>query len=209
MEYSDKKIQILESAEKLIASKGFAATSVRDIAQDAGVNIAMISYYFGSKEKLLHEIFEWRAAHTLMQLKDISYSDDLTPMQKIEKLIDAFVKRATSQQCFHRIFMREQMIDRENELTQKILAFKKQNLGFIKALIKEGQDKGVFKKKVDVGLMMTTMNGTVQQIISTQHHYREMNNMTNLSDEAFQKYMNKKLSIHLKSLFKAMLTYEL
>ncbi|HNP53387.1 MAG TPA: TetR family transcriptional regulator [Ferruginibacter sp.] len=52
---SDKRQHIIENAEILFADKGFEGTSVRDIAKQAGVNLAMISYYFGSKEKL-----EWK-----------------------------------------------------------------------------------------------------------------------------------------------------
>ena len=48
----DKRDQILEAAEELFAQKGFEGTSVRDLAKKAKVNVAMISYYFGSKEKL-------------------------------------------------------------------------------------------------------------------------------------------------------------
>lgn len=59
VEYSTDK-KILYSAEKLFADKGFAATSTRDIAKSAGVNVSMISYYFGSKEKLFEEIFKVR-----------------------------------------------------------------------------------------------------------------------------------------------------
>ena len=43
---------ILIEAEKLFSEQDFDAVSVRDIAKEANVNIAMISYYFGSKEKL-------------------------------------------------------------------------------------------------------------------------------------------------------------
>ena len=52
--------KILFTAEKLFAEKGFYATSTRDIAKSAGVNVSMISYYFGSKEKLFEEIFKVR-----------------------------------------------------------------------------------------------------------------------------------------------------
>jgi AcrR family transcriptional regulator len=49
----DPKQQILEAAITLFARKGFSATGVREIAQTARVNIAMISYYFGSKRGIL------------------------------------------------------------------------------------------------------------------------------------------------------------
>jgi AcrR family transcriptional regulator len=44
--------KIIEAAIPLFATKGFAAVSVKELAEAAGVNIALISYYFGGKEKL-------------------------------------------------------------------------------------------------------------------------------------------------------------
>ena len=49
--FNDKQIQILEVAEILFAEKGFDGTSIRNIAKLAKINIAMVSYYFGSKER--------------------------------------------------------------------------------------------------------------------------------------------------------------
>ena len=63
MEYNDKQVQIMEIAEILFAEKGFNGTSVRDIAEKANVNLAMISYYFGSKDKLLEALFGYRGEH--------------------------------------------------------------------------------------------------------------------------------------------------
>jgi len=55
---SDPKKRILEAAISLFAQKGFAAVGVREIAAAAGVNIAMISYYFEGKVGILKEIME-------------------------------------------------------------------------------------------------------------------------------------------------------
>ena len=41
-----KREQILDVSERLFSEKGFEGTSVRLIASEAGVNVAMISYYF-------------------------------------------------------------------------------------------------------------------------------------------------------------------
>ena len=54
-----KREQILEVAEELIAENGFSGTSVRALAAKAGINVAMISYYFGSKEKLFEALVEY------------------------------------------------------------------------------------------------------------------------------------------------------
>jgi AcrR family transcriptional regulator len=54
----DPKKRILEAAIDLFSQKGFAAVGVREIAAEAGVNIAMISYYYDGKTGILKEILE-------------------------------------------------------------------------------------------------------------------------------------------------------
>ena len=56
----DTKELILNSAEKLFADKGFDGTSLRSITAGAGVNLAAIHYYFGSKEALLQAVLARR-----------------------------------------------------------------------------------------------------------------------------------------------------
>ncbi len=56
----DTKARILDVAERLFAEQGFAASSLRDITSEAGVNIAAVNYHFGSKEALLTAILERR-----------------------------------------------------------------------------------------------------------------------------------------------------
>ena len=50
--------RILQAAEDCFAEQGYSATSVRQIAETAGANPAMIHYYFGNKEALLRTVLE-------------------------------------------------------------------------------------------------------------------------------------------------------
>lgn len=206
--YSEKQVQIMEAAEKLFADKGFEGTSVRDIADTAGVNLAMISYYFGSKEKLMESMFAYRSEFFKLQLESMVQNKDMEPMQKMEILIDHYMDKLLNQQCFHRVMVREQMVNNNGFIAGQIIELKKRNQELIRQLIHEGQKKGVFKKHVDVPLMMMTMVGTVSQLITTQHYYRDINHLQSLSEEEFQKHIRKKLSQHLKKIFKAILTNE-
>jgi len=51
------KEKLIRSAELLFAESGFDGVSVRDIANAAGVNSALVGYYFGGKEGLLSEVY--------------------------------------------------------------------------------------------------------------------------------------------------------
>ena len=49
------KAALLEAAKQLIRERGYAGTSVRDLAAASGANLAAVNYHFGSREKLLNQ----------------------------------------------------------------------------------------------------------------------------------------------------------
>jgi AcrR family transcriptional regulator len=207
-ELTEKQLAIMEEAEKLIADNGYDGTSIRDIAHAADVNVAMISYYFGSKEKLLQAIFERRTEYWRTNLESLIEDKSVGSFEKMYKLIDNYVEKIFKQTCFHRIMAQQQMTNEDSPIKDLILETKKGNQELIKRLIQNGQKKGDFKKNVDTPLMMTTMMGTINQLLTTQHHYKVLNNLEHLSEEEFQKHITKKLSTHLKAIFKAILQNE-
>jgi AcrR family transcriptional regulator len=208
MEYNEKQVQIMETAEILFAEKGFNGTSVRDIAEMANVNLAMVSYYFGSKDKLLEALFSYRGEHLKLKLENIIEDKKLNSLEKINMLIDHYIDKVMSQQCFSRIMAREQVLNHTGITAELIFQMKKRNQELITRLIHQGQKKGEFKKNIDIPLMMVTMIGTGNNMVATQHYYRQVNNLQSMSEEEFQKHIKKKLSQHLKKIFKAILTNE-
>lgn len=196
----------METAEILFAEKGFNGTSVRDIAEKAHVNLAMISYYFGSKDKLLESLFDYRGEHVKLKLESMVEDKTLGSFEKLEMLIDHYIEKIMNQQCFSRIMLREQVVNHTGITAELITQMKKRNQQIISKLIHQGQKKGEFKRNIDIPLMMATLVGTAGHIIATQPYYKEINNLQSMNEEEFQKHMKKKLSQHLKKLFKAILT---
>src|SRR5882762_8106904 len=48
--------RIKDAAHKVFLTKGFAAATVREVAKEAGVNVALVNYYFGSKKHLFGSV---------------------------------------------------------------------------------------------------------------------------------------------------------
>jgi AcrR family transcriptional regulator len=55
---ADTKTRILDAAFRCLATRGYAALSVREIAKDAGANHALINYYFGTKDRLVIAVLD-------------------------------------------------------------------------------------------------------------------------------------------------------
>jgi AcrR family transcriptional regulator len=208
MEFTEKQIQIMETAERLFAERGFDGISVRDIADEAGINVAMISYYFGSKDKLMEALFEWRVGNIKIRVESLMQDDSISPLQKVYMLIDEHIERVMHKQSFYKIMVGVLATNKNPSILKAANTVKIRNAEVVNELIKDGQKKGIFKKKVDTVLMIATMVGTVSQMMMSQDYYREFNNQQDLSDEEFLGLLKRKLSTHIKILFKAILTNE-
>ena len=69
-ETADTRERLLKTALQFFAERGFDATSVRDLAAAAGVNLGAVNYYFGSKENLRLEAFRYGLEPMVRMLDD-------------------------------------------------------------------------------------------------------------------------------------------
>jgi len=90
---ADIRQQIMESAVDLFANQGYAATSVREIAERVGVNPAMIHYYFGNKEALLHAALE-QLLEPLTKAVAKMQKSKAAPLQDIVSLVIGVFSRS-------------------------------------------------------------------------------------------------------------------
>jgi AcrR family transcriptional regulator len=86
---AEEKIKI--AARKIFTRKGFAATRTRDIAEEAGLNLALLNYYFRSKEKLFEIIMLENFGQFLAGLRSILHDTNTSLDQKIEGIVDFYI----------------------------------------------------------------------------------------------------------------------
>jgi len=88
----NRKENILLAAERLFATRGFHGVSIRDIADEAGVPLALVGYYYGPKVSLYHEIYRQRAGYIGERLEALANAQrDAAPGQLLEEIVKAFV----------------------------------------------------------------------------------------------------------------------
>ena len=82
--------RILTAAQKVFLKKGMAGARMQDIADEAGINKAMLHYYFRSKEKLFEKIFAELSHHFFPKLVMIFESDE-SVFTKIEMVVAEYI----------------------------------------------------------------------------------------------------------------------
>jgi AcrR family transcriptional regulator len=199
---TDKKAHIINHAIELFAEKGFEGSSIRDLAARAGVNVAMVNYYFGSKEKLFESMVEDRASYTRGLLDEIANNTSYTDIEKMDRIIDAYINKLFSNRKFHRVMHQEMMLSQRESLQQGIVNVIYPNSVIIKTVIEAGIKKGTFRK-VDVPLVIATMVGTINQVLlSKSLCNRLLNKETGYVPYDDPRFV-KRLSDHLKELMRS------
>jgi AcrR family transcriptional regulator len=87
--------RIKEAARKLFTQKGFAATRTRDIAEEAGINLALLNYYFRSKQKLFDLVMMENFQEFIKGIT-VNFTDEsMTFDQRIDRIVAAYVDMLT------------------------------------------------------------------------------------------------------------------
>src|SRR5579875_739036 len=163
----DKKDHILDVAEKIFSDVGYDGASTRMISGEAGVNMAMLNYYFGSKEGLFMAVIERRISSFQNLLQNIGSDDSMTTWAKVEKYIDMYVERVVNNNCFQKLLYQEMSVIKRGELGDRLTRVILQNTSEVKKILKEGVDKGEFKKDIDIELVIAAIYGTKNFVINT------------------------------------------
>lgn len=202
-ELNDKQLHILEVAEKLFADKGFDGTSVRDISREAKTNIAMVSYYFGSKEKMLEALILNRVSDMRLQLENL-IRENISPLEKMDRLIELYLRRVNKNRCIYQILHFEFSSKKRRVNMSQFMEVKKQNLGFLQQIISEGQQDGSIRKDVNPLLLPPTILGTYFHFQMNRPLYEDI---LGLDTEAkCNAYIENELTDHIKQTIKALLT---
>ena len=82
--------KLLAAAKKVFTTKGMAGARMQDIADEAGINKAMLHYYFRDKDKLFEVIFLQEAEKFFPKINTI-FESDLPLFEKIEQFVNEYI----------------------------------------------------------------------------------------------------------------------
>jgi AcrR family transcriptional regulator len=197
----DKKDHILDVAERIFSDLGFDGASTRMISGEAGVNMAMLNYYFGSKEGLFLAIFERKISSFQTLLQNIGSDESTSSWDKLALCIDNYVERIIVNNCFQKLINREMTMNKRTELSDKITAILMVNVLEIKKILDEGAKNGSFFKDIDVQLVIASIFGTKNYIINTPN----ISSLILAHDIRDEKFLEEKLKPRIKTYMKRLL----
>lgn len=111
--------KIKAAARVVFHKKGYGATRTRDIAEEAGINLALLNYYFRSKEKLF-EIIMFETIFGFMQNMAMVLNDDKSSLEKKVELITSNYIDLITKEPNIPIFMLSEIRNHPDNLLEKL-----------------------------------------------------------------------------------------
>ena len=192
--FTEKQIHILDIAEELIAKKGYEGTSVRDICSKANINVAMISYYFGSKEKMMSYLYQYRVLKSRENFSE--FADTIKegkPEMQMKEIIKYIVSQLFKYNYFHG-FVTQELRHTEN-LKVELLDFYQLFVKKLDEVIKKGVASGVFTFTPKPEDILTTIIGSTLFVIRNKNFYELY--VPSKNEEAYAKEAEKKVRMNL------------
>ncbi|MFI5157637.1 MAG: TetR/AcrR family transcriptional regulator [Sphingobacteriales bacterium] len=204
----DKKDHILDVAEKVFSDQGYDGASTRSISGEAGVNMAMLNYYFGSKEGLFLAVFDRKINSFKNLLKDLGNDEQLSAWDKVETYIDLYTQRVVSNNCFQKMLYQEMSMNKRGELSDNITRILMENVKEFDKILSEGVEKGEFNADIDFQMVTATIYGTKNFIINAPQLTSMMIGYEISEEKNLEEKFKPRIKNYLKKLLKAYLVKE-
>jgi TetR/AcrR family fatty acid metabolism transcriptional regulator len=158
----DKRRQLLDAAVRVFARKGFHASRVGDIAEEAGVAHGLLYHYFTSKDQVLEAVFHENWSVLLARIESVEESDE--PAADQIRHIAAIVLRT----WLHlpdvvRVVIQE--FGRSPELAERIAELTRP-IDVLQRVIARGIERGEFRKEVHPGYAATVVYGSIDELLT-------------------------------------------
>ena len=145
---ADTAVAILDAAERLFAAQGFAATTVKQVADDAGVNSALLYYYFTDKATLYRAVLRRLIGGLVVEgMEQVLAS--LPPREVVARLVHFQARFLLSHPNAPRLIARE-LADHQAERAEDAITRLAATLfARLCAAVRAGQERGDFRRDLD------------------------------------------------------------
>jgi AcrR family transcriptional regulator len=159
--YREKREQVMRAANELFKEKGFAATTLNDVAERVGMDRASLYYYFHSKEELLQEAVSAVMTANLEMLRTLRDSVG-TPEDRIGQLIKNTM--TSFHENFPQVFVYLQESDlgrRKDPWAKEMLTLTREFEEALLGLLSDAADAGSIRGDLDLNLVAQAFWGMI------------------------------------------------
>ena len=179
--------RIKEAAARVFVKKGYAATKTRDIADEAGINIASLHYYYRSKDKLF-QIVIGEALKKFSKVLDETFNSDSPLDVKIKTFVSQFIDFFKDNPFVPLFILSESQNNPEK--VEQMLADQK-TVDKLKEQLDGLADKGVIRRMHIAHFMMNVVGMTVFPFVSKPLMMRKLK----LSPEEYKELLEERKKI--------------
>ena len=184
--------KIIDAAIPLFATRGFAGVSVKELAEAAGVNIALISYYFGGKENLYSVVLE-KQFSIITEIIETASKEDISTVDKIKHFAQYMVK--AHKQCPYVSQLIYSEIINPTACFETIKKDINRLNGFISDCISKAMAAGQFRSDLKPEYAVLSLISIINFYFFTWHLSREF---LPESDDQIEIYVSQAVEIYLK-----------
>ena len=158
----EKRRQLLDAAVRVFARKGFHASRVGDIAEEAGVAHGLLYHYFSSKDEVLETIFRENWSVLVERINAVEEADDPAPEQ-LRHVAAILLRTWRHTPDVVRVLVRE--IARSSEVQERIGELVKP-IAAIRRIVERGVARGEFRRDLDPGLAAVVFYGGIDELLT-------------------------------------------
>ena len=177
---NDKYHRILEAAVKVFAEKGFFQSTISQIAKEAEVADGTIYLYFKNKDDILIQFFSYKTMQVFTRFREEVDKADNT-IDKLRNLIHRHLKEFQNDRNMAVVYQAEtHQINRLAE--EQIKEMSKLYLDIVSEIVEQGQEEGVIRKDLYLGLVKRFILGAVDEVINTWIHSGGKYDLVSMAD---------------------------
>ncbi|MBS4065419.1 MAG: TetR/AcrR family transcriptional regulator [Chitinophagaceae bacterium] len=178
--------RILEAARKVFIEKGMAGARMQDIADEAGINKALLHYYFTSKDMLFEQIFQQASARFIPHINEVIESD-VSLLEKIEHICVNYVTLIMSKP-FMPLFILNEVHKQPEAFLQRMWGGQKPKLHKLAEQIEHEVKRGTIKPIHPMHLFMNIMSLSIFPFLAKPM----LQYMSKMSDKAYWQLMEER-----------------
>ena len=159
---ADRRAELLEAAVRVFAAKGFHASRVGDIANEAGVAHGLLYHYFRSKEEVLETIFRETWSILVRETERIEVSG-VPFREQLRRFARIYLGSWLVTPELVRVLVRE--VGRSPEVGERVDEIRGLFLA-LRRIVESARDRGEVRADVEVGFAATAFYGALEEILT-------------------------------------------